>query len=149
MSNLCRERPAGSPLHLVEVSQLQEPLCFFNWSVQSRRVMSSFSSRSNDFSSVKQLTFFPDTAVSVQLLGTLENMAAKYGNGRFVQPSLAENHHPLTERRFTLNPIIDDPALACWRPNSGSWQQHRDSRPFHRRTGKLLFDCLGHCALCP
>lgn len=61
---------------------------------------------------VRQLSFFPDTAVSVQLQRTLENLAAKYGSGRFVQPLLVENYHPLPERRFQLTPFIDDPALA-------------------------------------
>ncbi|MBK8905349.1 MAG: hypothetical protein IPM53_29470 [Anaerolineaceae bacterium] len=60
----------------------------------------------------RQLTFFPDTAVSAQLQHTLENLAAKYGHGRFVQPALAEHYHPLPERRFQLTPVIHDPALA-------------------------------------
>ena len=60
----------------------------------------------------RQLTFFPETAVSAQLQRTLENLTAKYGNGRFVQPSLVKHYHPLPERRFHLTPILDDPALA-------------------------------------
>ena len=60
----------------------------------------------------RQLTFFPDTAVSAQLQHTLENLAAKYGNGRFVQPALVEHYHPLPERRFQLSPVLHDPALA-------------------------------------
>jgi DNA polymerase-4 len=60
----------------------------------------------------RQLTFFPDTAVSAQLQRTLENLAAKYGNGRFIQPSLVANYHPLPERRFQLTPVLHDPALA-------------------------------------
>jgi nucleotidyltransferase/DNA polymerase involved in DNA repair len=66
----------------------------------------------------QQLTLFQETAVATasvaafRLQQTVKNLAAKYKDGRFYQPILTENHHPLPERRFQLRPFAYDPALA-------------------------------------
>lgn len=60
----------------------------------------------------RQLPLFPEEGAPAQLQRALEDLAARYKNGRFYQPSLVKTSHPLPERRFQLAPLFDDPALA-------------------------------------
>jgi nucleotidyltransferase/DNA polymerase involved in DNA repair len=66
----------------------------------------------------QQLTLIQDVAEATasvavsRLQQTVQNLTAKYKDGRFYQPILTENHHPLPERRFQLRPFAYDPALA-------------------------------------
>jgi DNA polymerase-4 len=59
-----------------------------------------------------QLSLFRETAISSPIQQTMQNLAAKYKAAHFFQPVLTERSHPLPERRFTLQALTYDPALA-------------------------------------
>jgi DNA polymerase-4 len=62
-----------------------------------------------------QLSLFRETAVSSVLSPvqrTMQNLAAKYKAAHFFQPVLTERNHPLPERRFTLQALTYDAAVA-------------------------------------
>jgi DNA polymerase-4 len=62
-----------------------------------------------------QLSLFREAAVSSvssPIEHTMQNLAAKYKSAHFFQPVLTERSHPLPERRFTLQALTYDPALA-------------------------------------
>lgn len=60
----------------------------------------------------RQLSLFGETAASSTIQQAVENLTTKYHTSRFIQPILTDNHHPLPERRFQLQTMTYDPALA-------------------------------------
>lgn len=53
----------------------------------------------------RQLSLFATTALSPHARRTIDNLAVKYRQSRFLQPQTADVTHPLPERRFHLQPL--------------------------------------------